>query len=293
MSVPSVGYSSQHEHETPTLVNSEQRARKPIDDGSDSPPVQESKFKLDHPSGNDSPNHQVSSSINYAISRPHKSLQLRVHVSKAASTDDLSQVEADQDFISRPGSATSSLDPYYFGAQTPSDSPAPQLPEPIFLSTTPETRLPHEPLPPLTPARDPASIDRKGLVGVGELATPRWGKSVRRGEENHDNEDDNVLDVLQEEDSAEVTVPHLEHDGPDSPWTIEAVDGEFDDMDEVGFLPCLSFLTRTHISFKARGQTSGTNHPAPSINGRRKWWGRDSIPSPTPWVRSFTSLGPY
>ncbi|KIJ17231.1 hypothetical protein PAXINDRAFT_10082 [Paxillus involutus ATCC 200175] len=215
MSVPSVGYSSQHEHETPTLVNSEQRARKPIDDGSDSPPVQESKFKLDHPSGNDSPNHQ-----------------LRVHVSKAASTDDLSQVEADQDFISRPGSATSSLDPYYFGAQTPSDSPAPQLPEPIFLSTTPETRLPHEPLPPLTPARDPASIDRKGLVGVGELATPRWGKSVRRGEENHDNEDDNVLDVLQEEDSAEVTVPHLEHDGPDSPWTIEAVDGEFDDMDE-------------------------------------------------------------
>ncbi|KIL00634.1 hypothetical protein PAXRUDRAFT_129338 [Paxillus rubicundulus Ve08.2h10] len=216
MSVPSVGYNSQHKHEPPTLLNSEQKARKPIDDGSDSSPVQDSKFKLDHPSSNDSPNHQF-----------------RVHVSESASTDDLAQVEADQDFISRPGSATSSLDPYYFGAQTPSDSPALQLPEPTFLSTTPETCTPHEPLPPLTPARDPASIDRKGLVGVGELATPRWGKSVRRAEESHDNQDDNVLDVLQEEDSSEVMVPHVGNDGPDSPWTIEAVDGEFDNMDEL------------------------------------------------------------
>ena len=27
---------------------------------------------------------------------------------------------------------------------------------------------------PKTPGRDPANIDRKGLIGVGELATPRW-----------------------------------------------------------------------------------------------------------------------
>ncbi|KAF9228620.1 hypothetical protein BS17DRAFT_772257 [Gyrodon lividus] len=214
MSVPSVGYNSQHEYE-PLTLNTERRDRKTIDDGSDSPPVQDSKFKLHHTSGNDASNHQ-----------------LHVHVAEAVSTDDSLQVDADQDFVSRPGSATSSLDPYYFGAQSPSDSPAPQLPEPSFLSTTPETRLPHEPLTPLTPARDPANIDRKGLVGVGELATPRWGKSVRRPEEDHHDEDDNVLDVLQEEDSAEVVVPNVEYDGPDSPWTIEAVDGESDDRDE-------------------------------------------------------------
>lgn len=31
---------------------------------------------------------------------------------------------------------------------------------------------------PQTPARDPAAIDRRGLVGVGELTTPRWVQST-------------------------------------------------------------------------------------------------------------------
>ena len=159
--------------------------------------------------------------------------QLRVHITQPAPSHDSLQVDADQNLVSRPGSSTSSLDPYYFGIQSPSDSPPQQ--EPTILSTTPETRVPGNSFAPLTPVRDPANIDRKGLVGVGELATPRWGKLVRRASDD----DDNALDVLQEEDSAEVVIPNVEPDGPDSPWTIEAVDGELDDQDQVSFFSLL------------------------------------------------------
>lgn len=31
---------------------------------------------------------------------------------------------------------------------------------------------------PQTPSRDPSAIDRQGLVGVGELATPRWASDA-------------------------------------------------------------------------------------------------------------------
>lgn len=92
--------------------------------------------------------------------------------------------EFDPISLSRSTSATSSLDPYYFGA---SESPAPPLPLPA------------------TPARD---IDRRGLVGVGELTTPRWTRT--------DNEEEE----------------------PDSPWTIEAVDGEDSEKEQVA---CSSF----------------------------------------------------
>lgn len=156
--------------------------------------------------------------------------QLRVHITQPAPSHDSLQVDADQDHLSRPGSSTSSLDPYYFGVQSPSDSPPQQFQDPTLPSTTPETRIPNDSSSPLTPVRDPANIDRNGLVGVGELATPRWGKLVRRPSED----DDNALDVLQEEDSTDVVVPNIGPDGSDSPWTIEAVDGELDDQDQVG-----------------------------------------------------------
>ncbi|KIJ69629.1 hypothetical protein HYDPIDRAFT_24450 [Hydnomerulius pinastri MD-312] len=236
MSAPSAGYIGQHEHEHEyqSHSNTQRRDRKPVGDGSDSLPVEESK--LDYPSGN--------------ITHTQ---QLRVHVSEAAPTDDSLQPDADQDFVSRPGSATSSLDPYYFGAQSPSDSPAPHLPDPSFLSTTPETRMPNEHLTPMTPARDPANIDRKGLVGVGELATPRWGKTVRHSEEDDHDEDDSGLDALEEEDGAEVVVPNTENDGPDSPWTIEAVDGEYDDREEAEVKP----VTRTVRPRRSMADESG------------------------------------
>jgi dual specificity tyrosine-phosphorylation-regulated kinase 2/3/4 len=72
---------------------------------------------------------------------------------------------------------------------------------------------------PVTPAKDPAAIDRRGLVGVGELATPRWGRHVREHEDLPQNQDQE-----QEDD---------DDDESDSPWTIEAVDGEGSERENV------------------------------------------------------------
>ena len=136
----------------------------------------------------------------------------------------------------------------------------------------------------MTPVRDPANIDRQGLVGVGELATPRWGKLFRRP-----SDDDNAaLDILQEEDSAEVVVPNVEPDGPDSPWTIEAVDGE-DELDQV--FPLLSLLVRLPtFPALARPETLGTHDPSPAFSWRRERRGRDSLSSSTPRFRSLTPV---
>ncbi|KAF8558429.1 hypothetical protein OG21DRAFT_1595333 [Imleria badia] len=175
--------------------------------------------------------------------------KLRVLVSEPPPPHDSLQVDADQDSFSRPDSSTSSLDPYYFGAQSPSDSPAQYTSMP---SVTPETRI-HSDSSPLTPARDPANIDRNGLVGVGELATPRWGKLIRHAHENQADDDDNPLDILQEEDSAEAVLSNIEPDSPDSPWTIEAVDGELDDQDQCDVKP----LTRTIRPRRSMADESG------------------------------------
>ncbi|KAJ7067731.1 hypothetical protein B0H15DRAFT_895756 [Mycena belliarum] len=122
----------------------------------------------------------------------------------------------------RSASSTSSLDPYYFGL---SDSPVPPLPTAsMHLSTTPDQLHTNDPV---TPARDPAMIDRRGLVGVGELTTPRW---TRAGH----NKEDTITPVLGplgegfEDASPEDDRP----DAPDSPWTIEAVDGEMSEREE-------------------------------------------------------------
>ena len=114
-------------------------------------------------------------------------------------------------------SATSSLDPYYFGTTSRENSPALANAYTSKESTTPETRHLNEPT---TPARDPAGIDRKGLIGVGELATPRWGRPSQQDledEEREELEDANGLEAADDE-----------IDGPDSPWTIEAVNSESD-----------------------------------------------------------------
>lgn len=153
--------------------------------------------------------------------------QPRVYVSEAPS------LPVDDPGLSRPASATSSLDPYYFGAQTPSDSPPPPLPQPpsTLPSISPGVHTPNHPL---TPARDPANIDRKGLVGVGELATPHWDKIHRQSRQSNQSQDDDHRPCLldEEDSSAVVMVTSLGNDPPDSPWTIEAVDGESDDKDE-------------------------------------------------------------
>ncbi|KAI0332081.1 hypothetical protein GY45DRAFT_1247509 [Cubamyces sp. BRFM 1775] len=85
---------------------------------------------------------------------------------------------------------------------------------------------------PITPGRDPAAIDRRTLVGVGELATPRWARGAR----NDDFEfvaQERVEEVNEEEEVEEERPEDQERDHPDSPWTIEAVDGEQDEKDEL------------------------------------------------------------
>lgn len=138
--------------------------------------------------------------------------------------------ETDQE-VPRSASATSSLDPYYFSVHSPSESPVPPLPSTRNLPKTPEMRSANEPV---TPGKDPAAIDRRGLVGVGELTTPRWA----RGERHHDIEIDERVDEADEGDLGEdidvaPVEEDVERDLPDSPWTIEAIDGEQDERDEV------------------------------------------------------------
>lgn len=87
---------------------------------------------------------------------------------------------------------------------------------------------------PVTPARDPAGIDRRGLVGVGELATPRWTRAPRADDE----------DLFTRPEPLEEEAEDLDElDSPDSPWTIEAVDGDGDgDEDYDHVRQCLSLL---------------------------------------------------
>lgn len=133
----------------------------------------------------------------------------------------------------RSASATSSLDPYYFSVQTPAVSPIPAVPTVHNTLKTPEMRSHVEPV---TPGKDPASIDRRGLVGVGELATPRWVRAPRKEEIEIDDQVDEIQEEELDDGFVEVAALDMEMDLPDSPWTIEAVDGEADEKDEVGVL---------------------------------------------------------
>ncbi|CUA75045.1 dual-specificity tyrosine-(Y)-phosphorylation regulated kinase [Rhizoctonia solani] len=125
--------------------------------------------------------------------------------------------------------ASSEFDPYYFSAHSPNQSRRASIaPEEI----PPETVHEHQStvkarnrlsinrtslLIPDTPARDPGSIDRRGLVGVGELTTPRWtvtrdARAVSHGHGHHEHRQEDLLS------------PHTPAEEPNSPWTIEAVD---------------------------------------------------------------------
>ncbi|KAG5645025.1 hypothetical protein DXG03_007204 [Asterophora parasitica] len=153
--------------------------------------------------------------LNHLVQNPS------VHVSLAEEEPPTEQDPA----VSRSASATSSL-AYYFEVRSPLDSPVPPLPTgTVNLSTTPEHRHISEPV---TPARDPAGIDRRGLVGVGELATPRWTRTEKQEDEPP------LPGTSKEEEEYEVVVvpEDAEEDVPDSPWTIEAVDGEISERED-------------------------------------------------------------
>ncbi|GJJ12423.1 hypothetical protein Clacol_006665 [Clathrus columnatus] len=105
---------------------------------------------------------------------------------------------------------SSSLDPYYFSIVDPNAT----------------TLDPRAELSPVTPARDPATIDRRGLVGVGELSTPRW-TNRESGYAQWTTEPPPHLPGVPE--SAVVADDH--DSGSSSPWTIEAIDGEGDELE--------------------------------------------------------------
>ncbi|KAI0747804.1 hypothetical protein C8Q80DRAFT_696201 [Daedaleopsis nitida] len=82
---------------------------------------------------------------------------------------------------------------------------------------------------PVTPGRDPAAIDRRTLVGVGELATPRWARGARNDDFEFVAQE--RVDEVNEDET--VDADRLEEDrDSDSPWTIEAIDGEQDEKEE-------------------------------------------------------------
>lgn len=73
-------------------------------------------------------------------------------------------------------------------------------------------------LEPKTPRKDPASIDRRGLIGVGELATPKW--SHRPPEEEYYEQHYSPSDDMAIEEEA----PSDPEVSANSPWTTDAVD---------------------------------------------------------------------
>ncbi|KIY70038.1 hypothetical protein CYLTODRAFT_420127 [Cylindrobasidium torrendii FP15055 ss-10] len=136
----------------------------------------------------------------------------------------------DTDYPASRSASSVSLDPYYFSTQSGSDSPFPPPLPP--LPRTPDNQQPYHA--PVTPARDPAAIDRRGLVGVGELATPRWTRSHTSASEDRISIPEAVLE---DEAYQVIDAADAEDDVPDSPWTIEAVDGEVSDKDDLPKLP--------------------------------------------------------
>ncbi|CCA70214.1 hypothetical protein PIIN_04153 [Serendipita indica DSM 11827] len=124
----------------------------------------------------------------------------------------------------------SSLDPYYFTAtiarpvisSTPEPRPEPNIPP---TSSYGDIEPAQEPK---TPATHPGSIDRAGLVGVGDLTTPRWTSRTDASSRNHPWRSLDFDLVPPKEDSEPLAPQGAQEQDNDvdrsSPWTIEAVD---------------------------------------------------------------------
>jgi hypothetical protein len=109
---------------------------------------------------------------------------------------------------------------------------------------------------PITPARDPASIDRRGLVGVGELATPRWTRAPRV------DDDEDQVDLAFNNDNRD-----YEREHPDSPWTIEARDGETESVDHVS-RPFSDILCPAYLNLGVRRPTTSSFRKSAPLDGR-------------------------
>lgn len=86
---------------------------------------------------------------------------------------------------------------------------------------------------------------------MGELATPRWARGQRRDPVDVDDQLDEEDEEDFDGDALETYADAREKDPdlPDSPWTIEAIDGEQDETPDVSLLCRQSFSTRTLMSF--------------------------------------------
>ncbi|KAI0282612.1 hypothetical protein BGY98DRAFT_898332, partial [Russula aff. rugulosa BPL654] len=194
-----------------------------------------------HPSPDDTLSHLEQ--VMAPLSSSHTTLLTMPQLHADQSIDDLHV-----HLPSRSTSATSSLDPYYFSVHSPSGSPAAPLPDPAQSCRTPETRQVTND--PVTPHRDPSKIDRRVLHGLGELATPRWSRSVANREDGvHGLDQDDLEPALPEEPEDVLS---------DSPWTIEAVDGEEEDEErdepsEFKFVP-RTIRTRPSIAEESGGE---------------------------------------
>jgi dual specificity tyrosine-phosphorylation-regulated kinase 2/3/4 len=137
------------------------------------------------------------------------------------------------------------VDPYYFPSRPPNQP-----------TKTPELKSSssrHSPSSsaagisdPTTPGRDPAAIDRRALVGVGELATPRWTtKHEYVSRKDWEGKGAGVEEVQEELEPEPEPVEDVEDDVDRcSPWTIEAVDDN-DTSEQKNYVslvsPCWSF----------------------------------------------------
>lgn len=84
-----------------------------------------------------------------------------------------------------------------------------------------------------TPGNNPETIDRGGLIGVGDLATPRWASRTESVDHSKAWKafEQNMREVSEENDTFvqhQALAEALEDQDNDvdrsSPWTIEAVD---------------------------------------------------------------------
>lgn len=141
----------------------------------------------------------------------------------------------------------------------------------MYLSSiTPDHSVPNEPV---TPVRNPAMIDRRGLIGVGELTTPRWARTEA------DNEPDLPTQGGELEGYDVIVSDDVEEDQPDSPWTIEAVDGESSEKEEKEEVISFNFLLDRYLfsykGFKHGTSTSKTSHT--TLYCGREWRRGDTI----------------
>lgn len=196
--------------------------------------------------------------------------------------------ESERDGPRSTSAASSSLDPYYFTARTPADSPLPPMPPPplpAMLPRTPDAVV--APMVPITPARNPADIDRRGLVGVGELTTPRWIRTTHRPETEDEDRQDTIkeeeredFELITRDDVGEENAEDDDAERDGSPWTIEAVDEARDDFKDELIEPsqeevCLLLRLRGNFIDQPTVATASEAHrtpgdPAKSLNGIRK-----------------------